>query len=151
MAKNEEKKKGGHEITSTEENVMELIRKGNLIDEEVIKLGDEKDDEEEKERKIKAYRRAKNKAKYLNLKALLQLRARRREEKATKSWLESTKVLFDDLCAGKTTPNEYEEQRTEAAKARRKAMDESSKQLNKEIEELRDQFPGYWQYEWDND
>lgn len=151
MAEKKETKKGGHEITSTEENVMELIRKGNLIDEEVIKLGDEKDDKEEQERKINAYRRAKNKAKYLNLKALLQLRARRREEKATKSWLESTKALFDDLCAGKTTPNEYEEKRREAAKDRRKAMDESSKQLNKEIEELRDQFPGYWQYEWDND
>lgn len=150
MAKKEEKKKGGEAVVSTEENVMEVIRKGNLIDEEVIKLGDEKDDEEQKNRLVREYREAKNKAKYQNFKALLQLRARRREEKATKEWLNATKTLFDDLCAGKTTPREYEEKRNDAAKERNKAMDESKKQLNKEITELKDQFPGYWRWDWDD-
>lgn len=150
MAKDEKKKKGGEEIVSTEENVMETIRKGNLIDEEVIKLGDEKDDEEKKNRLVREYREAKNKAKYQNFKALLQLRARRREEKATKEWLDDTKTLFDDLCAGKITPREYEEKRAEAAKKRDKAMNESKTQLNKEIQELKDQFPGYWRWDWED-
>lgn len=152
MAKetNNTKKKGGEAVVSTEENVMDMIRKGNLIDEEVIKLGDEKDDQEQKERLVREYRNAKNKAKYQNLKALLQLRARRREEKATKEWLTATKGLFDDLCAGNKTPREYEEARTEAAKERDKAMNESAKQLRKEIEELKDQFPGYWRWDWED-
>lgn len=150
MAKKENEKKGGEVMNSTEDNVMEVIRKGNLIDEEVIKLGDEKDNKEEQERKIRAYRQAKNKAKYQNFKALLQLRARRREEKVTKEWLTKTKELFDDLCAGKITPAEYEELRTEAAKTRNKNMDEARKELEKEVRELRDQFPGYWCYDWED-
>lgn len=151
MAKEKkEEKKGGEVVVSTEENVMDVIRKGNLIDEEVIKLGDEKDDKEQQERKIREYRNAKNKAKYQNFKALLQLRARRREEKATKEWLNQTKTFFDDLCAGKLTPREYEEKRAEAAKERNKATNESEKQLSKEIRELKDQFPGYWCWDWDD-
>lgn len=149
MAKDKEKKVA-NEVATTEENVMEEIRKGNLIDEEVIKLGDEKDNEEEKERKVMEYRRAKNKAKYQNFKALLQLRARRREEKATKQWLNDTKTLFDDLCAGKITPVEYEEKRREALKNKNKAFTESSDALRKETKELQHQFPGYWCYDWED-
>lgn len=153
MAKDKEKKnaaaKGGEQIVSTEENVMDVIRKGNMIDEETIAIGDEQDSKEEQERKVREYRKAKNKAKYQNFKALLQLRARRREEKATKEWLEKTKELFDGLCAGKMTPSEYEDERREAYKECDKAICESNSQLNKEIGELQRQFPGYWSYEWD--
>lgn len=135
---------------TTEDDVMDVIRKGNLIDEEVITAGDEKDNEEEKERKIREYRRAKNKAKYQNFKALLMLRARRREEKATKVWLNDTKKLFDDLCSGKTTPAEYKELCRKSANDKEKAMDESAKQLNRELTELKDQFPGYYCWEWED-
>ena len=143
MAKKDEKKV--QEVQTPDvDNVMDVVRKGNLIDEEVIKLGDEKDDEEAKQRKVRAYRQAKNQAKYSNLKDLLTLRARRREEKITKD-----KELFDDLCAGKITPNEYEEKRNESLKEIQKKFDESNKQLQKEIKELQEQFPGYWCYGWD--
>lgn len=150
MAKDKEKKAGvTAPVETTEENVMETIRKGNLLDEEVIKLGDEEDNKEEKERKVREYRKAKNKAKYLNYKALLQLRARRREEKATKQWLNDTKEEFDKLKTGELTPSEYEDARREAYKKLQDAMSESSKLLEKEESELRRQFPGYWSYEWD--
>lgn len=149
MAK-ETKKEVKSATTLTEDNVMEAIRKGSLIDEEVIIKGDEQDDKELQERKIQEYRCAKNRAKYQNYKALLQLRARRREEKATKEWLNKTKELFDDLCAGKTTPTEYDGLRKEAAKERDKVMSESSKQLNKEISALQRTFPGYYRWEWDD-
>lgn len=151
MAKEKEKKTAakGEQIVASEENVMETIRKGNLIDEEIAAIGDEQDDKEEQERKVREYRRAKNKAKYQNYKALLQLRARRREEKATKEWLSATKTLFDELCGSKCTPTEYEEKRREAYKECEKAIQESNSQLNKEISELQRQFPGYWCYEWD--
>lgn len=149
MAKEKKDEKKVQEQQLDVENVMDVVRKGNLIDEEVIKLGDEKDDAEAKERKIRAYRQAKNQAKYSNLKDLLTLRARRREEKITKEKLTTSKELFDDLCAGKITPNEYEEKRKESLKEIQKKFDESNKQLQKEIGELQEQFPGYWCYSWD--
>lgn len=149
MAKDKKEEKKVQEQQLDVENVMDVVRKGNLIDEEVIKLGDEKDDAEAKERKVRAYRQAKNQAKYSNLKDLLTLRARRREEKITKEKLTLSKELFDDLCAGKITPNEYEEKRKESLKDIQKKFDESNKQLQKEIGELQGQFPGYWCYSWD--
>lgn len=147
MAKKEEKTTA---VAMTEENVMDTIRKGNLLDEEIIKLGDEKDSQEEKDRKVAEYRRAKNKAKYQNFRALLQLRARRREEKATKQWLNDTKSLFDDLCSGKITPLEYEEQRRKAVETKDKTFTESADTLRKEVKELQRQFPGYWCYDWED-
>lgn len=149
MAKEKKDEKKVQEQQLDVENVMDVVRKGNLIDEEVIKLGDEKDDKEAIERKVRAYRQAKNQAKYNNLKDLLTLRARRREEKITKEKLTTSKELFDDLCAGKITPNEYEEKRKESLKEIQKKFDESNKQLQKEIGELQEQFPGYWCYSWD--
>lgn len=135
----------------SEENVIDVIKKGNLIDEEVIKVGDEKDSKEELDRKVNEYRRAKNKAKYRNYKALLELRARRREEKITKEELSESKTNFDDLCAGKITPNEYEEKLRASAKKRKEAIQKSNEQLDSEMEELRAQFPGYWCYDWNRD
>lgn len=149
MAKKEDQKKAAEQQLNVE-NVMDVVRNGNLIDEEVIKLGDEKDDQEAKERKVREYRRAKNQSKYSNLKDLLTLRARRREEKITKEKLGISKELFDDLCAGKITPNEYEEKRKESLNEIKKKFDESEKQLHKEIQELQEQFPGYWSWEWDS-
>lgn len=150
MAKKDEKKVQEQQ-TPDVENVMDIVRKGNLIDEEVIKLGDEKDDQEATERKVRAYREAKNQAKYSNLKDLLTLRARRREEKITKDKLTASKELFDDLCAGKITPNEYEAKRKESQKDIKKRFDESNNQLQKEIEELKEQFNGYWLWSWDRE
>ena len=147
----EKKEKVQEQQTPDVENVMDIVRKGNLIDEEVIKLGDEKDDQEATERKVRAYREAKNQAKYSNLKDLLTLRARRREEKITKDKLTASKESFDDLCAGKITPNEYEAKRKESQKDIKKRFDESNNQLQKEIEELKEQFHGYWLCSWDRE
>ena len=147
----EKKEKVQEQQTPDVENVMDIVRKGNLIDEEVIKLGDEKDDQEATERKVRAYREAKNQAKYSNLKDLLTLRARRREEKITKDKLTASKELFDDLCAGKITPNEYEAKRKESQKDIKKRFNESNNQLQKEIEELKEQFHGYWLCSWDRE
>ena len=147
MAKNKE---NNAPAQLSEENVLDEIKKGNLIDEEVIKLGDEKDNKEELERKVSEYRSAKNKAKYRNYKALLELRARRREEKITKEELAESKANFDDLCAGKITPAEYEDKLRDSAKKRREAIQKSNEELNKEIRELRDRFPGYYCYDWED-
>ena len=102
------------------------------------------------ERKVSEYRKAKNKAKYRNFKALLELRARRREEKITKEELAESKTNFDDLCAGKITPSEYEDKLRASAKKRVKAMQESNEQLSTDLRELKARFPGYWCWEWED-
>lgn len=149
MAKDKDKEKKAQTSQVTEDSVMDEIRKGNLIDEEVIKIGDEKDAEDEKERKVREYRKAKNQAKYTNRKALLELRQRRREEKATHEWLNETKSLFNQLCGGEITPSEYKEERRKAAEKKTKAFRDSDAQFSKELRELQNAFPGYWSYEWD--
>lgn len=149
MAKNEEKKAAKTAELSVD-NVMDEIRSGNLIDTEIAKIGDEKDNEAERERKVQEYRKIKNKAKYQNRKALLMLRARRREEKVTKQYLDDTKTLLDDFVGSKLTVIEYEKKRKDIRKKRNDAMNESNDQYRTEIEELRNAFPGYWQYDWDD-
>lgn len=149
MAKDKDKEKKAQTSQVTEDSVMDEIRKGNLIDEEVIKIGDEKDAEDEKERKVREYRKAKNQAKYTNRKALLELRERRRQEKATKEWLDKTKSAFDRLCGGEITPLEYKEERRKMAEEKEKAFRDSDTQFTKEVSELRNAFPGYWSYDWD--
>ena len=83
MAK-ETKKAAGNEVAVTEENVLDQIKNGNLMKEANVKAAI---DEIEKQKDEKQKNEAMNMictAKYSNSKALLELRARRREEKNTK-------------------------------------------------------------------
>ena len=145
MAKEKEKKVA----VTNEDNVMDEIRNGNSLGEEHVKaaMASIKDDENE-DKKNKAIT-AICIAKYNNLKALLNLRARRREEQATKNYLTKTKDVLDQVLTGKITPNEYKKKRNELQEENRKAVNESNKQYREEIEELRDSFLGKYEYYWD--
>ena len=129
MAK-ETKKAAGNEVAVTEENVLDQIKNGNLM----------------KETNVKA---AIDEIKYSNSKALLELRARRREEKNTKEYLTKTKELLDSVLAGKITPTEHKKQRDDLREEFRKKNRESDNQLTEEMQELRNSFEGRWQYWWD--
>lgn len=88
-------------------------------------------------------------AKYLNNKALLELRARRREEKNNKDYLTETKNILDEVLGGKITPIEYKKKCEDLREEFRKKNRESDKQLSEEMQELRESFEGRWQYWWD--
>ena len=88
-------------------------------------------------------------ARYTELKEVLQLRQRRAEDKATKACLESVKDAQKELREKKITATQYREKKKEAAKVKREAYAEAAKEYDKKYAELRNQFPGYWSYEWD--
>lgn len=148
MAK-ETKKAAGNEVAVTEENVLDQIKNGNLMKETNVKAAI---NEIEKQKDEKQKNEAMNMicaAKYSNSKALLELRARRREEKNTKEYLTKTKELLDSVLAGKITPTEYRKQRDDLREEFRKKNRESDNQLTEEMQELRNSFEGRWQYWWD--
>lgn len=148
MAK-ETKKAAGNEVAVTEENVLDQIKNGNLMKEANVKAAI---DEIEKQKDEKQKNEAMNMicaAKYSNSKALLELRARRREEKNTKEYLTKTKELLDSVLAGKTTPTEHKKKRDDLREEFRKKNRESDSQLTEEMQELRNSFEGRWQYWWD--
>lgn len=148
MAK-ETKKAAGNEVAVTEENVLDQIKNGNLMKEANVKAAI---DEIEKRKDEKQKNEAVNMicaAKYSNSKALLELRARRREEKNTKEYLTKTKELLDGVLAGKITPTEHKKQCDDLREEFRKKNRESDNQLTEEMQELRNSFEGRWQYWWD--
>ena len=148
MAK-ETKKAAGNEVVVTEENVLDQIKNGNLMKESNVKAAI---DEIEKQKDEKQKNEAMNMicaAKYSNSKALLELRARRREEKNTKEYLTKTKELLESVLAGKITTTEHKKQRDDLREEFRKKNRESDNQLTGEMQELRNSFEGRWQYWWD--
>lgn len=148
MAK-ETKKPASSEVAVTEDNVMEQIKNGNLLKESNVKAAI---DEIEKQKDEKQKKEAMDMicvAKYSNSKALLELRARRREEKNTKEFLTATKGILDDVLGGKMTPTDYKKKREELREDFRKKNRESDSALCEEMQELRNSFEGRWQYWWD--
>lgn len=148
MAK-ETKKSASEIVTVTEENVLEQIKNGNLLKESNVKAAL---DEIEKQKDEKQKKEAMNMicvAKYQNSKALLELRARRREEKNTKEFLTETKNILDEVLGGKITPTNYNKKRDDLREEFRKKNRESDSQLSEEMQELRESFEGRWQYWWD--
>ena len=149
MAKDTKKQETANVAATSEENVMDVIKTGNLLKEsnvaaalaEIEKEKDEKQKQEAKEMICVAQ--------YNNLKALLQLRARRREERATKEFLSKTKEVLDQVLAGKLTPNEYKAKKNELEEQKRKACTESDAELRKESIELQNSYEGRYRYYWD--
>ena len=156
MGKDKKNKSAEERVSSTAQvsnedlTVEEEIRKGNLIDEDIAALGDLKDEEEEKARKIREYRSCKNMAKYINLKKKLLFNKNRREEHAMKASLDASKELLEKLTTSKITPTEYEKEWREICKKEREAISKSNEKYDTQLRELRKAFPGYYSYEWDS-
>ena len=153
---------------SAKENENEF-RVNNVIDESKIvdAAMDEmqKDKNEEKKREVK---NAIGVATYHNAKTRAELRARRREDDITKEKLEGTKKLLErligreceikDSCLVPTknkckdpqlTPTEYKEEKQKLNEEIKKKIQESSKQLDKDLREIRSSYEGRYAYWWD--
>ena len=165
MAKNEKTTKENKTVTTVNaDNVMETIRKGNLmpstLHEKVQKeLADEK---EEKQKRL--LKNAICKATYEQRHALLTLRARRREDDITKEKLVRASELLDKLtgiCSkpgddlGKQldekeliTPIQYKDELQKLETEINKKIADSNKQLNNEIRELNSSEIGCYRYSW---
>lgn len=148
MAK-ETKKPASTAVVVTEDNVMEQIKNGNILAEANVKAAIEEIQKQKDEKQKKEAMDMICRAKYLNNKALLELRARRREEKNNKEYLTETKNILDEVLGGKITPIEYKKKCEDLREEFRKKNRESDKQLSEEMQELRESFEGRWQYWWD--
>ena len=148
MAK-ETKKQASTAVAVTEDNVMEQIKNGNILAEANVKAAIEEIQKQKDEKQKKEAMDMICRAKYLNNKALLELRARRREEKNNKEYLTETKNILDEVLGGKITPIEYKKKCEDLREEFRKKNRESDNQLREEMQELRESFEGRWQYWWD--
>lgn len=147
MAK--ETKKAATEVATTEDNVMEQIKSGNMLKESNVQAAIAEIEKQKNEKQKKDAMDMICVAKYNNIKALLELRARRREEKATKAYLSETKKVLDDALAGKITPTDYKKKRSELKETCRKEQRESNRILDEELTELQNSFEGRYSYWWD--
>lgn len=148
MAK-ETKKSASEVVVITEDNVMEQIKNGNLLKEANVKAAIEEIEKQKDDKQKKEAIEMICTAKYSNSKALLELRARRREEKNNKEFLTATKNVLDEVLGGKITPTDYKKKREDLREEFRKKNRESDNQLYEEMQELRESFEGRWQYWWD--
>lgn len=148
MAK-ETKKPASEMVVVTEDNVMEQIKNGNLLKEANVKAAIEEIEKQKDDKQKKEAIDMICTAKYSNSKALLELRARRREEKNNKEFLTATKNVLDEVLGGKITPTDYKKKREGLREEFRKKNRESDNQLREEMQELRESFEGRWQYWWD--
>ena len=147
MAK--ETKKVATEVATTEDNVMEQIKSGNMLKESNVQAAIAEIEKQKDEKQKKDAMDMICVAKYNNIKALLELRARRREEKATKAYLSETKKVLDDALAGKITPTDYKKKRSELKETCRKEQRDSNRILDEELTELQNSFEGRYSYWWD--
>ena len=161
MAKTEKKVAAA---AATVDNVMDSIRKGNLMPTTLhAKVQEEmaKEAEDKKKRQLKA---AIGKAKYTTSLTLLQLRARRREDDITKEKLSRSAELLDKLTGICSKPGEnfgkeldekelitaveYKEALNKLEEDIRKKSRESDEQLSKEVRELNSSDCGEYRYSW---
>lgn len=150
MAK-ETKKNAAEIAATTEENIKEVVKNGNLLKDANVQTALENIKKKEDERQVREATNMIMCAKYVNAKELFQLRARRREEKATKEALSKSKELLDKALAGQITPTEYKKEKEKLSEEKRKAIQESNKELDADMSELRNSYTGEYRYmaEWD--
>lgn len=131
------------------ENIEETIKKENKMDDAVLKMAEDQIKKETDERKANILRNAICKADYINKRELLELRKRRKEENATKKALTESKEQLEKLKSGELTPTEYEKALKNADSEKRKAFSEIDEKHRELVQELRDNYPSYYCYDWE--
>lgn len=164
MANKKEETKKVNVTTVDEDNVMEQIRKGNLMPTTLHEKVKAEMEEEEEKKKIQLLKNAIGKATLEQRRTLLQLRARRREDKITKEKLTRASELLDKLtgiCSKPgdnfnkpldekelITPTQYKTELEKLGKDISDKISESNKTLNVELNELYNSEVGRYRYSW---
>lgn len=149
MATKETKTTKSATTVMNEDNVLDNLKNANKMPEGLADEVQKEIEQEEKDKKKSILKTAILKANYWNMKELLQLRQRRREEKITKDALVRSKESLDKLKAGEITPNEYEELLRTSQKTKSDAVSESNKEFRKELSELQSSLSGEYVWDWD--
>lgn len=169
MAEKKEKKVAAQtETVEAEENDFSV---NNMLGDKAIVDAMAEIEKEEDDKKKREAKESLMVATYHNVKTLIELRQRRREDKITKEKLEATKSLLERLIGkeleikdgGKLvptknvipadqriTPVQYKEEKRKLAEEIRKKMREASEKFDHEFAELKSSYAGQWRYYWDD-
>lgn len=164
MANKKEETKKVNVTTVDEDNVMEQIRKGNLMPTTLHEKVKAEMEQEKEDKQKNLLKKAIGKATFEQRRTLLQLRARRREDKITKEKLTRASELLDKLtgiCSKPgdnfnkpldekelITPTQYKTELEKLDKDISDKINESNKTLNEELRELYDSEIGCYRYSW---
>ena len=133
-----------------EENFSESLKNVNTFSEDVVKAASEKEEAENKERKIREYNNIKDKAVYLNLSLVARSKYSKKSNDILAEARNQSKALLERVTKGELTANEYDEELKKVIDEQMKEVEKAGKQLRKDLEDLRNAFPNHWCYGWDN-
>ena len=157
MAKKDEKTATQQQNGTTVDNVVEQLKKNNLVTDVADKAAESIKQDEEK-RKIDELKGVIKCAGYLRTRELLNVRKDRAKSKITLSVLKERQELLARL-VGKNddgtevaedqriTPNQFKDLSKKIDDDQRKQMNELNSEYDGHMEELRSAYPGYWYYE----
>lgn len=149
MAK-ETKNKSMSLMDVNEENFSEALKSVNTFGEDIVKAAAEKEEEQNKERKIREYNNIKDKAVYLNLSLVARAKYSKKTNDILADARNQSKALLDRVTKGEFTATDYDDEMKEMIDKEMKEVEKAGKQLRKDLEDLRNAFPNNWSYAWDN-
>lgn len=137
-------------VETDSQKLIDDLRNGNLVNADIASKAMEELKKEGDEKKIRQLKSCIMKAKYLNLKSVIDLRRQRKYAKVGKMYADKTKALLDELTEGKITFTEYDKKIDELMDARRKEFREVDDQFRTEKSELDNAFHDWPTWSWDH-
>lgn len=148
MAKDNKKPVSIMDVDSS--NLDEVLKNANTVDDEILKMAEEKISKEEKEEKADQLARMSKKAAYTNLKAHIEFKYTEECEDAYKDCMKKSKDLMEKLKKGELTPVAYGDELEKLIDDAIKAVDTAGKERRRRNKELTDKYTTYYSYNWDN-
>ena len=133
-----------------EENFSEALKSVNTFGEDIVKAAAEKEEEQNKERKIREYNNIKDKAVYLNLSLVARAKYSKKCNDIVAEARNQSKALLERVTKGELTATDYDKELKKAIDEQMKEVEKAGKQLRKDLEDLRNAYPNHWSYSWDN-
>lgn len=133
-----------------EDNFSDSLKSVNTFGEDIVKAAAEKEEEANKERKIREYNSIKDKAVYLNLSLVARAKYSKKTNEILAEARNQSKALLERVTKGELSANEYDEELKKVIDEQVKEVEKAGKVLRKDLEELRNAFPNHWSYSWDN-
>lgn len=133
-----------------EDNFSESLKSVNTFGEDIVKAAAEKEEEANKERKIREYNGIKDKAVYLNLSLVARSKYSKKCNDIMAEARNQSKALLERVTKGELSANEYDEELKKVIDDQVKEVEKAGKTLRKDLEELRNAYPNHWCYSWDN-
>ena len=127
-----------------EDNFSESLKSVNTFGEDIVKAAAEKEEEANKERKIREYNSIKDKAVYLNLSLVARSKYSKKCNDIMTEARNQSKALLERVTKGELSANEYDEELKKVIDDQVKEVEKVGKTLRKDLEELRNAYPNNW-------